>query len=56
VTVGEILVKVGVDATGLAKGLSAAESRMESFGTKLFYMGARISVGFSAPIAAAAPV
>lgn len=53
-TIGDLLVELGVDATALSMGLGAAESRIEKFGTRMFFLGSRISLGVGAPLTLAA--
>lgn len=52
-TVGDLFVKLGVDATALNQGFSAAEKRLEKFGTQLFFLGSRTTAGVTLPITAA---
>jgi TP901 family phage tail tape measure protein len=52
--IGDLFVRLGVDATALDKGLGGAEKRVESFGTRMFFMGSRITAGITVPIVGAA--
>ena len=52
-TIGDLLVELGVDATALSAGLDRSERLFERFGTRLFFMGGRISAGVTAPLVAA---
>lgn len=52
-SIGEIFVRVGVDATGMAAGMTTAERTLERLGTRMYFLGSRITAGFSAPLAAA---
>lgn len=55
-TLAEILIRDGVDASAVGGGLATAEKKLESFGNRLFFMGSRITAGVSAPAGAAAAV
>jgi TP901 family phage tail tape measure protein len=49
-TIGQLLVSVGVNASGVAAGLREAETNIERFGTRLFFLGSRISAGVTIPL------
>ena len=49
-SVGAIFVSVGADTAHLAAGLSRAEMMVERFGSRLFFMGSRITAGITTPI------
>lgn len=49
-TIGDLFVRLGVDATALERGFGSAEKRIESFGTRLYFLGSRVSIGFTAPV------
>lgn len=51
--IGDLLVKLGVDAIALERGLDRAEKRVERFGTQLFFAGTRITAGVTVPVALA---
>jgi TP901 family phage tail tape measure protein len=51
--IGDLFVRLGVDATGLSRDLSSAEGRLEKFGTQMFFLGSRITAGVSLPMGAA---
>jgi len=48
--VGQLFIAVNADASGLARGLSRAESHIERFGSRMFFMGSRITAGVTLPI------
>lgn len=52
-TIGQLLVTVGVNASGVASGLREAEKNIESFGTRMFFLGSRITAGVTVPLTAA---
>lgn len=52
-TIGQIMIRLGVDPSGLSSGFTQVESSMERMGNRLFYMGGRMTVGITAPIVAA---
>lgn len=51
-TVGSLIVKLGLDVSDIPVRLSAAEKHLESAGTRMFFLGSRISAGVGAPLAA----
>lgn len=51
--IGDLFVRLGVDLTNLNKGFASAESRLEKFGTQMFFLGSRITAGVGLPFAAA---
>lgn len=51
--IGDLLVRLGVDAAALERGLGTAEKRIERFGTQLFFAGSRITAGITVPLVAA---
>ncbi len=48
--IGDLFVRLGVDATALSAGLTAAEKRLDRFGTQLFFLGSRVTAGVSIPV------
>jgi len=48
--IGDLFVRLGVDATQLTTGLTAAEKRLDRFGTQMFFLGTRITAGISIPV------
>lgn len=50
-TVGTLLVNVIGDASQLGASLNAAERQIERFGSRLFFLGSRITAGITLPIA-----
>src|SRR5882724_7145773 len=53
-TVGDVIARLTVDASGFTSGLDAAGARLRSFGSQLQSAGAGLSLGISAPLGAAA--
>jgi TP901 family phage tail tape measure protein len=53
VNVGTLFIQISADASGVARGLSKAEQAMERFGSRMFFMGSRITAGVTVPIAGA---
>lgn len=51
--IGDLFVRLGVDLDEMERGFASAESRLEKFGTRMFFMGSRISAGVGLPFAAA---
>lgn len=51
-TIGELVVRLGFDPSGLDRGATRLESRLEQTGTRLYFLGSRIAAAFSAPLAA----
>lgn len=51
--IGDLFVRLGLDATELNTNLGSAEKRLEKFGTQLFFLGSRITAGVSLPLGAA---
>jgi TP901 family phage tail tape measure protein len=51
-TIGDLLVALGVDAAAFARGLDMAEGRIEKMGTRMFFLGGRLSAGVTAPLVA----
>lgn len=51
--IGDLFVRLGLDATELNNNLGAAEKRLDKFGTQLFFLGSRITAGISLPLGAA---
>jgi len=49
-TVGTLLVNVIGDSSGLAASLGSAERQIERFGSRLFFLGSRITAGITLPI------
>lgn len=49
-TVGTLLVNVIGDASGLASSLNSAERQIERFGSRLFFLGSRITAGITLPM------
>ena len=49
-TIGELVVKLGIDPAGLDQGATKAEARLEQMGTRLYFLGSRITAAFSAPL------
>ncbi len=49
-TIGDLFVRLGLDATELNTGLLSAEKRLDRFGTQLFFLGSRITAGVSIPL------
>src|SRR6188472_4250577 len=45
--IGDLFVRLGLDATELNSGLMAAEKRLDKFGTQLFFLGSRVTAGVS---------
>lgn len=52
-TIGDLVIRLGFDPSGLDQSASALESRLERTGTRLYFLGSRISAAFSLPLAAA---
>ena len=52
-SIGEIFVRIGVDASGMASGMNRAEKMLESLGTRMYFLGSRVTAGFSAPLGVA---
>lgn len=50
-TVGNLMVNIGVNATGIATGLARAEASLERFGSRMFFMGGRMTAGVTVPLA-----
>lgn len=50
-TVGNLMVNIGVNATGIATGLARAEASLERFGSRMFFMGGRMTAGVTMPLA-----
>ena len=48
--VGSLFISVSADASGVAAGLSKAESAMERFGSRMFFMGSRMTAGITLPL------
>ena len=48
--VGTIEAKLRVNAKGFQAGLKGAEKSLESFGTRMFFLGSRITAGVTLPI------
>lgn len=48
--IGDLFVRLGLDAVELNNGLLAAEKRLDRFGTQLFFLGSRITAGVSLPL------
>ena len=48
--IGDLFVRLGVDATNLTRGLDSAEKRLESLGTRFFFLGSRVTAGVTLPI------
>jgi len=53
-TVGTIFVRVGADASGLVTGFQKATREIERFGSRVFFMGSRMTAGITMPIMVAA--
>ena len=51
--IGDLFVRLGVDMTTWNRDISSAESRLESFGTRLFFLGSRVTGGVTLPMLAA---
>lgn len=51
-TVGSLVVRIGSDISGLDAGLASAQSKLRSFGQNLRNVGAGLTLGLSAPLAA----
>ena len=51
-TVADLLVELGVDATGLSRGMTDAEKTIERIGTQMFFLGSRITAGVGVPLTA----
>lgn len=52
-SLGDLLVSIGIDPSGLAAGAGTIESSLESLGTRLFFLGSRIGAAFGVPLAGA---
>lgn len=48
--IGHLFISVSADASGVAKGLSRAEAAVERFGSRMFFMGSRMTAGITLPI------
>lgn len=48
--IGDLFVRLGVDATNMTRGLETAEKRLESLGTRFFFLGSRVTAGVTLPI------
>lgn len=48
--IGDLFVRLGINATELDRGLTAAEKRLDRFGTQMFFLGTRITAGISIPV------
>lgn len=51
-SVGSIFVSIGADASGLVTGFSKAEREIERFGSRVFFLGSRMTAGVTLPIVA----
>lgn len=52
-SLGDLFVRVGFDPSGLDSGATAIEKRLEQVGTRLYFLGSRITASFSAPLGVA---
>lgn len=52
-TLGDLVIALGFDPAGLDAGASQIEQRLEQTGTRLYFLGSRISAAFSVPLGAA---
>lgn len=50
-TVGQLVVRVGTDLSGLESGMRTAQTSLQNFGTSLRGLGTRMSAGITAPLA-----
>lgn len=53
-SVGSIFVSIGADTSGLVSGFSRAEREIERFGSRVFFLGSRMTAGVTLPIIGAA--
>lgn len=52
-SVGDLLVRLGINVNGFTQGLTTAEKALEHTGTRMYFLGSRIAIGFGAPLAIA---
>lgn len=52
-TVGDLLVRVGVDMSSLGASFAKVDRMFDSFGNRMYFLGSRVTVGLSAPVALA---
>ena len=50
-TVGNLVVNISANPMGLSAGLMSAERMLERTGTRMYFLGQRVAMGFSVPIA-----